>query len=632
MHTGNRFLQKTIAAICIVPTIFVLLGEAFTHLFNTLLDAPISARLSFTFQKPVIFILVVVMELILVLTIYRMLRPLLQFLDTPNKTDTIAFSSARKAAVGIPWILIIVPMSFWTLGTVIFYALSGWKSPGGTPFFWVLSFKLSEGLVSSTLTALIVNRFLIGPKRALAIELILPGERDVFAASRDSITVFAVTATLISHLAYIARFFILFDPAKKGPVSTLMAMILTGGLIALVSMIMIILSRQEDRTQTALLRSRIMELTSREAVDLSARAEIINFDEIGGLADAFNRYTESFRTIVIEINASMNILQKAYGNLDESTGSMRGAMEGISISVGGIEKTIEEQSLSVAESNASINLISGNIDDLHTAIDEQASIIVESSAGIEQMMANIKSVSTNIEQVNSYYLNLHDASVKGKTKINEANSLIKKVAEMSGLLANANKIIATIAAQTNLLAMNAAIEAAHAGASGAGFSVVADEIRNLAEKSTSQSKEVGLRLREVTSSIETAVVAAKEAETGFDQVTILIETVTRFETEIRNAMREQNQGTTQVLEAINSLNGVTETVITDAKKMKTGVGTLAQHMQNLNRLSTLVIADMKRIDQDVTLIRNSFSTVTALIKTNTSSVDHVNSQIATFKV
>jgi len=134
MRTGTSFLRKTIVTICVMPTVFVLLGEAYTHFFNTLPVASLATRFGFTFQKPIIFVLIVIIEIILVLTIYRMLRPLLLFLDNPAKSDEKSFAAARKAAVGIPWTLIIISMGFWTLGTVVFYALSGWKSPGGTPF------------------------------------------------------------------------------------------------------------------------------------------------------------------------------------------------------------------------------------------------------------------------------------------------------------------------------------------------------------------------------------------------------------------------------------------------------------------------------------------------------------------
>jgi len=97
-------------------------------------------------------------------------------------------------------------------------------------------------------------------------------------------------------------------------------------------------------------------------------------------------------------------------------------------------------------------------------------------------------------------------------------------------------------------------------------------------------------------------------------------------------MREQTQGSVKVLESITSLNGVTENVKVDARKMTAGVEALVRNMNNLNRLSMLVSADMKRIDEDVRLIRAEFKSVTSLIKNNTIAVDRVNGQIAKFKV
>lgn len=632
MNTNKRFLPKIVLSVVLTPLITLLIGEAFTHLFNVLLDAPLSSRVIFTFQKPLIFALVLVMQSIMLLFIMQALRPLRLYLKKPDPENQLLYAKARRAALNLPWILIIVTTSFWTLGTIAFYALNNWQSPGGTPLGWVLAFKISEGLLSATLNALIINRVLIGAKQELHMDHVRPGENDWFNKTRDVINVLATMAASIAHLAYVARYFMNRNQLFQGPTSPMWSLLLTGTAIGTVSLIMVLLSRDEDRTQTNLLRDRIAQLTSREATDLTAKATIINFNAIGDLADGFNRYTESLCGMVEEINQSMSSLELTTGRLSAGSGSLQLAVDEIASAVNGIGQVVIQEVSSVESASASISQISHNIDDLDNIINEQAAMVTQSSAGIEELISNIQSVSSNVDQVQSYYTKLQESASTGRRKINEANGLISKVAQMSSLLADANKVIAAIAAQTNLLAMNAAIEAAHAGSAGAGFSVVADEIRGLAEKSAVQSKDVGHHLREVKNSIDQAVTASAAAELGFSEVNTLIDTVSRYEDEIRNALREQTIGSQQVLEALTAMNRVSETVKSEASEMASGTRSIVDNMRQLNELSTRIKNEMSVINRDIGHMTGIFSDILGLVNANASDIQQVRQQLERFQI
>ncbi len=202
----------------------------------------------------------------------------------------------------------------------------------------------------------------------------------------------------------------------------------------------------------------------------------------------------------------------------------------------------------------------GHMQSLASASDEMAGCVTESSASIEQMAANIHSITKVLEKNAESVAQLRDAAEHGKNGIAESSSLIEQIAAESAGLVEASNVIQKIAGQTNLLAMNAAIEAAHAGSYGKGFAVVADEIRNLAEEAGTQAGSIAKVLKQIKSSIDKGARASSETRERFEQVAKLTGTVETQELSIKNAMDEQNSGSRQVLEALSMMNRLTVTV------------------------------------------------------------------------
>ena len=249
---------------------------------------------------------------------------------------------------------------------------------------------------------------------------------------------------------------------------------------------------------------------------------------------------------------------------------------------------VEEQSASVTETSATITQITHNIESLTNQIENQSSAVTESSAAIQQMVSNINSISANLSKASGSFEELKVNAADGKTNINNVQELVNKLSSQSDSLLEANGVIESIASQTNLLAMNAAIEAAHAGDAGKGFSVVAEEIRKLAEDSAAQSKTIAAGLKEAVASIKNIAGATTVADNSFDSIVSKIDAVTGLVSEINLSMSEQNEGSKQVLEALEDIQNVTVQIRDGAVEMNTGTEVILKEMNRLSSVSQQV--------------------------------------------
>jgi methyl-accepting chemotaxis protein len=183
------------------------------------------------------------------------------------------------------------------------------------------------------------------------------------------------------------------------------------------------------------------------------------------------------------------------------------------------------------------------------------------------MIANIRSVSETLSKNAENVKTLKESSVVGHSSLNEVAADIRGIAEESESLLEINSVMRNIASQTNLLSMNAAIEAAHAGNSGKGFAVVADEIRKLAENSSQQSKIIGTVLKKIKESIDKITRSTESVMNKFSAIEDSVKIVAEQEGNIFNAMTEQGAGSSQILQAIAQVNDITSQVKADARKL-----------------------------------------------------------------
>ncbi|MBN2651653.1 MAG: 4Fe-4S binding protein [Spirochaetales bacterium] len=240
-----------------------------------------------------------------------------------------------------------------------------------------------------------------------------------------------------------------------------------------------------------------------------------------------------------------------------------------------IEKTIMESNALVNEQRTEtlrdvlgiFSDIENLINSLNSEIVRQASIVVESSSAIEQMIANIISVNKIIFSNSETVKTLSSELLAGKENLTKVCEDISQIANLSENLIDVSSVIQNISRQTNLLSMNASIEAAHAGDSGRGFAIVADEVRNLAESSGTKAKTISSVLKSVNDSVQIIVQSVNELDKKFGSFESEVEKVSDQETVAKNAMAEQSSGGEQMLEAIETLNQITQRVKDDSRNL-----------------------------------------------------------------
>lgn len=377
-------------------------------------------------------------------------------------------------------------------------------------------------------------------------------------------------------------------------------LLILGAIAAALAVFAVILDAAPNEKRLASLSARLQGLSGHGEGSIDQnQIPLIRDDEIEQAVHWINKllvFQQKRFSTVQEVGERVSSTSAAIALLSDSAKEIVGALKNATSAVDA-NLQVQEQSLEEAAKGVMSLVQGGSTAD--SLAQEQNTAVGTSSSAIEEMTASIASVSSSAVGASQRVHELVTIAGDGAQQMSQLFEEIANIEQKANDVSRSLGDISKIAAQTNLLAMNAAIEAAHAGDAGRGFAVVADEVRQLSESATKATKTIAQVIKDMTRATNQGVERSKSAEAMFNKIRSAVEETNQVLSTIASAMEEQKHGSMEVQDAMHTLLELSA---------KTAEGTTEQKHQ-----STVLSENVERMMEAVQVIAQSMEEETRTI-------------------
>lgn len=350
-------------------------------------------------------------------------------------------------------------------------------------------------------------------------------------------------------------------------------------------------------------------LFDKDRLDISQRIRFKSKDQLGKIANNLNYFFDFMEKAIAKANIAFqkisyqsNIMYNSSENWIIQTQEMRYSIDTIS-------SQMNHQITSVNQAASALEEMERTLDIIFSNISRQSAAMTQSAATLEEMGRQVESVAKISDDTAIFATKLTEIAEKGNQAVDASVVSIRDVAEYSSQIIKLLKLITGIAKQTNLLAMNASIEAAHAGESGRGFAIVAEEIRRLSETTNKNAKEIGTVVDTMVDKIENSVAQAQLAGVELHQVNVYSGNVADRIAQLNNMMQEQNTATHEMISTIEGLVNLAQEIKFSMEEQQLGLreysSTMVRLKENFNETKSTLDNHMNSVENMIQALRNA---------------------------